>query len=76
MLAGARALPVLFASRHHFNINFTNLLDKSTQDKKNWLLDSKKKCKRQQAAADLHCYHGHLQTSQVDGHGQKILANN
>jgi len=37
LLAGARALP--FADRHHFEHNVLDLLDKSLQFKKNWLLN-------------------------------------
>jgi hypothetical protein len=37
LLAGARALP--FADRHHFDHNLLDLLGKSLQFKKNWLLN-------------------------------------
>jgi len=50
MLAGARALR--FADRDHFNLNLTDLLDKSTQCKKNWLLNvlaARQRNERQQA---------------------------
>jgi len=36
LLAGARALS--FANRHHFELNLADLLDKSTQHKRNRLL--------------------------------------
>ena len=37
LLAGARALSI--ADRHHFDHNLSDLLDKSFQYKKNWLLN-------------------------------------
>jgi len=36
-LAGARALSL--ADRHHFELNLSDLLDKSTKHKRNWLLN-------------------------------------
>jgi len=50
LLAGARALSL--ADRHHFNLNLSNLLDKSTQYKRNWLLNviaARQRYERQQA---------------------------
>jgi len=50
LLAGARALS--FADRHHFELNLSDLLDKSTQHKKNWLLNviaARQRFERQQA---------------------------
>jgi len=50
LLAGARALSL--ADRHHFNLNLSDLLDKSTQHKKNWLLNviaARQRSERQQA---------------------------
>jgi len=38
LLAGARA-PSL-ADRHHFDLNLSDLLDKSIQHKRNWLLNA------------------------------------
>jgi len=37
LLTGARALSL--ADRHHFDLNLSDLLDKSTQCKRNWLLN-------------------------------------
>jgi len=37
LLAGARALSL--SDRHHFDLNLSDLLDKSTQCKRNWLLN-------------------------------------
>jgi len=37
LLAGARALSL--ADRHHFKLNLSDLLDKLTQHKRNWLLN-------------------------------------
>jgi len=37
LLAGVRALSL--ADRHHFNLNLSDLLDKSMQHKRNWLLN-------------------------------------
>jgi len=50
LLAGARALS--FADRHIFELNLSDLLDKSTQYKKNWLLNviaARQRFERQQA---------------------------
>jgi len=50
LLAGAPALSL--ADRHHFNLNLSDLLDKSTQCKRNWLLNviaARQRCERQQA---------------------------
>jgi len=50
LLAGARALS--FADRHHFDLNLSDLLDKSTQYKRNWLLNviaARQRFERQQA---------------------------
>jgi len=50
LLAGARALS--FADRHHFDLNLSDLLDKSTQCKRNWLLNviaARQRFERQQA---------------------------
>jgi len=50
LLAGARALSI--ADRHHFNLNLSDLLDKSTQCKRNWLLNAiaaRQRFERQQA---------------------------
>jgi len=50
LLAGAWALS--FADRHHFELNLSELLDKSTQCKRNWLLNviaAKQRFERQQA---------------------------
>jgi len=50
LLVGARALSL--ADRHHFDLNLSDLLDKSTQCKKNWLLDviaARQRFERQQA---------------------------
>jgi len=50
LLAGARALSI--ADRHHFDFNLSDLLDKSTQHKRNWLLDviaARQRFERQQA---------------------------
>jgi len=50
LLAGARALSL--ADRHHFELNLSDLLDKSTQYKKNWLLNviaARQRFERQQA---------------------------
>jgi len=50
-LAGAQMLP--FADRHHFELNLTDLLDQSTQCKKQWLLYAMavtQRHERQQAA--------------------------
>jgi len=38
LLAGARALSI--ADKHHFDLNLSDLLDKSTQHKRNWLLNA------------------------------------
>jgi len=56
LLVGAHALSL--ADRHHFELNLSDLLNKSTQHKKNWLLCStfwhsgKGRCERQQATHD------------------------
>jgi len=50
LLAGARALSL--ADRHHFDLNLSDLLDKSTQYKRNWLLNviaARQRFERQQA---------------------------
>jgi len=50
LLAGARALSL--ADRHHFDLNLSDLLDKSTHCKRNWLLNgiaARQRCERQQA---------------------------
>jgi len=50
LLAGARALSL--ADRHHFELNLSDLLDKSTQHKRNWLLNvvaARQRFERQQA---------------------------
>jgi len=50
LLAGARALSL--ANRHHFDLNLSDLLDKSTQCKRNWLLNviaARQRFERQQA---------------------------
>jgi len=50
LLAGARALSL--ADRHHFDLNLSDLLDKSTQCKRKWLLNviaARKRFERQQA---------------------------
>jgi len=50
LLAGARALSL--ADRHHFNLNLSDFLDKSTQHKRNWLLNviaARQRFERQQA---------------------------
>jgi len=50
LLAGARALSI--ADRHHFDLNLSDLLDKSTQHKRNWLLNviaARQRFERQQA---------------------------
>jgi len=50
LLAGARALSL--ADRHHFELNLSDLLDKSTQCKRNWLLNvvaARQRFERQQA---------------------------
>jgi len=50
LLAGARALSL--ADRHHFGLNLSDLLDKSTQCKRNWLLNviaARQRFERQQA---------------------------
>jgi len=50
LLAGARALSI--ADRHHFDLNLSDLLDKSTQCKRNWLLNviaARQRHERQQA---------------------------
>jgi len=49
-LAGAWALSL--ADRHHFNLNLSDLLDKSTQYKSNWLLNviaARQRYERQQS---------------------------
>ena len=51
LLAGAKALPL--ADRHHFDINLIDLMEKSTQYKKHWLLNviaARKRHERQQDA--------------------------
>ena len=51
LLVGAGALPL--ADRHHFDHNLVELLEKSTQYKKNWLLNvlaAKQRQARRQAA--------------------------
>jgi len=50
LLAGARALSL--ADRHHFELNLSDLLDKSMQYKRNWLLNviaARQRFERQQA---------------------------
>ena len=50
LLAGALAL--CLADRHHFDLNLSDLLHKSTQDKKNWLFNviaARQRFERQQA---------------------------
>ena len=50
LLAGARALSLV--DRHHFDLNLSDLLDKSTQHKRNWLLNAiaaRQRFERQQA---------------------------
>jgi len=50
LLTGARALSL--ADRHHFDLNLSDLLDKFTQHKRNWLLNviaARQRCERQQA---------------------------
>jgi len=50
LLAGARALSL--ADRHHFDLNLSDLLDKSTQHKRDWLLNviaARQRFERQQA---------------------------
>jgi len=50
LLAGAQALSL--ADRHHFELNLSDLLDKSTQCKKSWLLNvvaARQRFERQQA---------------------------
>jgi len=60
LLAGAHVLSL--ADRHHFELNLADLLDKSTQCKRNWPLNvvaARQRYERQQA----HC--GGLQTRSV-----------
>jgi len=60
LLVGARALP--FSGRHHFDLNVTDLLDKSTQHRRNWLLNvlaAQQRHERQQAA------HAGMQTAAI-----------
>ena len=50
LLAGAWASSLV--DRHHFDLNLSDLLDKSTQCKRNWLLNviaARQRCERQQA---------------------------
>jgi len=50
LLAGAWALSL--ADRHHFELNLSDLLDKSIQHKRNWLLNVvavRQRSERQQA---------------------------
>jgi len=72
LLAGARALSL--ADRHHFELNLSDLLDKSTQYKKNWLLNviaARQRFERQQANFEgiqtLSVY-SQFQADQVDGY--------